>query len=162
MILCSFEADHGYSAAQNLKKSDLRDFISNLFDTTVATSNSGHNEQYLDIFYGTLILCMIRFVLFLAFRYSRDDYIPVGRQANYDPTFLNGPNSQLYLPMLYALASCRQTFHGGSIHVLRAGVAIQSVTHCIAMDDMYSQASRFIAYYSRDCSALKSCLSSLD
>ena len=165
MILCNFEADHRLSTTQSLKKSDLKDFISILFDTTVATSNSGHDEQFLDIFYGTLILCMIRFVLFLAFRYSTDDYKPFGLQANHDPTFLNGSNSQLYLPMLYSLARSQPTVNAD---LLLAGVAIDELstirlsTRSLPIHDMSNQASRFIEHYSRDCDALKSCLSGLD
>lgn len=157
-VILIFKADdpsHRPSTMQYLKKSDLSDFLSILYDTTIARSSSGQHEQLLDVFYGTLMLCMIRFLLFLAFRYSTYDYEPLNHQANHDPTFLNGPNSQLYQPMLILLKSSMSTLQGGNAHFRRAAAAVNSSTFRPSATppptSMYDHALCFISHFSREC-----------
>ncbi len=151
----SYPRDH---PTQYLKKSGLRDFLSLLCDTTMAMSESGHKKWLFDVFYGTLIVCMIRFVLFSAFRYSTNGYEPVSSQANHDPTFLDGPNSQIYQPMLFLLESSEATFREEDAHFMQAAAAV-SLSKCTywilpSLDSMsmYYHACHFINHYSRECS----------
>ena len=146
---------HTEHATQYISKSDLTDFLSILFDTTTAGSNSEHDEQLLEVFYGTLILCMIRFVLFSAFRHSMYVYEPVRCQANHDPTFLDGPKSQIYQPMLLLLKSSMSTIQGGNAHFMQAA-AVVNFSCCGSSSppppistSMYNHASNFISHYSR-------------
>ena len=111
------------SSVLYLGKSDLENFLSILNDTTLATSNRGQNEQLLDVFYGALVVCMIRYVLSLTFRYSTPQYEPLHSNVNPDPTFPDGPKSQLYEPMLLLLESSMSTFQGGNSHFMRAAAA---------------------------------------
>ena len=147
-----YHTDH---ATQYISKSDLTDFLSMLFDTTIASSSSGHDEQLLDVFYGTLIICMIRFVLFSAFRHSMYVYEPVRCQANHDPTFLDGPKSQIYQPMLLLLGNSMSTFQGGNAHFMQAA-AVVNFSCCGSSSppppistSMYNHASSFISHYSQ-------------
>ena len=131
VISCNFEADissHRHSTTQYLKKSDVRDFLSLLFDTTTARLSSGHHDQLLDVFYGTLIACMIRSLLFTAYRYSTYNYDPIDSQTNHDKTFLDGPRCQLYHPMLLLLGSSMSTFQEDNEHSWRAAEAVHSIT----------------------------------
>ena len=146
-----------FHTAQFLKGSDLTDFLSTLFDTTIAKPSSSRKEQLLDVFYGTLILCMIRFVLFSAFRCSMGGYEPLDLQMYHDPTFLDGAKSQLYQPMLQLLDYCMSTFQGGDAHHLRAAAAVNpsifgsSAPPPPTSMSMYSHAVSFINYFSREC-----------
>lgn len=154
-----FEADkpsYLYSTRQYLKKSDLRDFLSVLFDTTIARSSSGHHEQLLDVFYGTLMVCMIRTVLFMAFRYSKYDYKPFHFQADPDPTFLDGTKCQVYQPMLLLLESSLSTCQEGNAHFRRAATAVHTITFGSSSTTppdsvfMYIHALCFIDHFSRE------------
>lgn len=160
MISRTFEADnpsHSYSTRQYLKKSCLRDFLSGLFDTTIAKSSSRDNGRLLDVFYGTLMVCMIRTVLFMAFRYSKYDYKPFHFQADPDPTFLDGPNCQIYQPMLLLLESSMSTCQDGNAHFRRAATAVHTITFGSLSTpppnsvSLYSHALCFIRHFSRDC-----------
>ena len=143
------------SPALYLEQSDLKDFLSILHDTTLATSKRGQNEQLLDVFYGTLIVCMIRSVLSLTFRYTRTLYKPLHSQANPDPTFLDGPKSQIYEPMLLLLESSMSTIRGENAQFSRSAAAIATST----FDDggrpppksmsMYTHAVWFISLITR-------------
>ena len=162
-ILFHFKADDPsnlYSARQYLKKSDLREFLSVLFDTTIARSSSGHHEQLLDVFYGTLMVCMIKTLFFSISRYSIYDYKPLHPQA-YDPTFLDRAKCQLYLPMLLSLAHSKATFEGGNAYLFRASCAIEVSDHPSSVD-MHTQAAKFIGIYSRPFCASKSFFSGLE
>ena len=154
-ILHDFEniRDHTDHAIRYLSKTDLTDFLSILFDTTIASSVSRPDRQLLDVFYGTLILCMIRFVLFVAFRQSPYVYGPKRSQADHDPTFLDGSNCQMYQPMLLLLESRMSTFQGGNAHFMHAA-AVVNFSCCASSPPsvsrtMYSDASNFINHYSR-------------
>ena len=133
---------------QSLKRSDLTDFLSTLFDTTIAKPSSNRKQQLLDVFYGTLILCMIRFVLFSALRCTMWGYQPLRRQMSHDPTFLDGAKSQLYQPMLQLLDYSRSTFQEVDPHHLRR---IGAVDPSIFSRSMYSHAVTFINCFSREC-----------
>ena len=156
-ILHDFEdtRHHTDHAAQYLSKTDLTGFLSKLSETTIASSEAGHDGQLLDVFYGTLILCMIRFLLFVAFRYSTSVYAPIRSQANHDPTFLDGIGSQMYRPMLLLLESTMSTFLGGNAHFMQAA-AVVNFSCCGSSSppppistSMYNHASSFISHYSR-------------
>ena len=146
-------------ATQCLNRSDLTDFLSILFDTTIAKPSSKRKEQLLDVFYGTLIVCMIRFVLFSAFRCSMWGYEPLSLQMHHDPTFLDGSKSQLYQPMLHLLDYSMSTFEGDDAHYLRAAAAVNpsnfgsSAPPPPTSMSMYSHALCFIHYFSRVCYA---------
>ena len=148
---------HRVHTAQCLNKSALTDFLSTLFDTTVAKPSSERKEQLLDVFYGTLIVCMIRFVLYSAVRCSLWGYEPLGLQVDHDPTFLAGSKSQLYQPMLYLLDYSMSTFQGGDTHYLLAAAAVNPSTFGPSAPppptsmSMYSHALCFINYFSREC-----------
>lgn len=154
-ILDDFEdvRDHTNHATQCLSKPDLTDFLSILFDTTIASSESEHKEQLLDVFYGTLILCMIRFVLFAAFRRFTRVYEPERSQANHDPTFLDGPKSRIYQPMLLLLESSMSTFQGGNAHFVQAAAVVDFSCYGSLSSppplstSMYSHASNFISHW---------------
>ena len=148
--------DHrAHAIVQYLSKTDLTDFLSILFDTTIASSVSGPDGQLLDVFYGTLILCMIRFVLFVAFRQSTYVYEPIRSQANHDPTFRDGSKCQMYQPMLLLLKSTMSTFQGGNAHFMQAAAVVDfsccgsSSSPPSVSTTMYSNASNFINHYSR-------------
>ena len=157
-ILHNFELDFSYHReypTQYLTKDRLKEFLSMLFDTTIAMSESGSKEQILDVFYGTLILYMIRFVLFSAFRYYTYDWVPVSSQANLDPTFLDGTKSQIYRPMLFLLESSKATFQQKNAHSMRAA-AVVNHSNCGSSSAspptsmfMYSHATNFISHYSQ-------------
>ena len=153
----SYDPSYEHSTTQYLKKHDLRDFLSILFDTTIARTSSGHYEQCLEVYYGTLILFMIRFVLFLAFRYSKYDYAPLDHQASHDPTFLKGPDSQLYHPMLLLLHPSISKFERGNTYFARAAEAVHSIPFKSSSSpppnsmSMYNYALRFISHFTRDC-----------
>ena len=132
--------------SQSLKRSDLTGFLSTLFDTTTAKPSPKGKEQLLDIFYGTLILCMIRFVLFSALRCTVWGYLPLGRQRIHDQTFLDGAKSQLYQPMLHILDYSRSRFQeGDAYHLRRAWVDDPS----IFSRSIYSYALSFINDFSQ-------------
>ena len=118
------------SAELYLEESDLEDFLSILHDTTLATSNRGQNQQLLDVFYGTLIVCMIRYVLFFTFRYCAPQYKPLHSKVSPDPTFLDGNKSQLYEPMLLlfssSIASSRTPFQEWNAYVMRAAAVVEA------------------------------------
>ena len=154
-----FEApypSHSYSTRQYFKKSFLKDFVSVLFDTTFAKSSSGDNEQLLDVFYRTLMVCMIRTVLFMTFRYSKYDYKPFHFQADPDPTFLDGPKCQLYQPMLLLLESSMSTCQDRNAHFRRAAMVVYTITSGSSSTpppdsvSLYNHALRFIRHFSRD------------
>ena len=69
-----------------------------------------HAADFLQIFYGILILFITRASL-KAISYSfGDDFHPVALQAMQDPTFNRGWNCPLYQPMLYALGCSGMCF----------------------------------------------------
>ena len=142
-------------AIQCLRKSHLTDFLSILFDITIAKPSSERTQQLLDVFYGTLIVCMIRFVLFSAVRCTMWGYKPLGFQEDHDPTFLDGSKSQLYLPMLNLLEYSMSTFQAGDEHYLRAAAAVNPSTFGPSAPpqptsmSLYSHALCFINYFSQ-------------
>ena len=146
--------DQNAHSVRCLNESDLTDFLSILFDTTIAKPDSKRKEQLLDVFYGTLIVCMIRFVLYSAVRCSMWGYEPLGLQVDHDPTFLDGSKSQLYQPMLHLLHYSMSTFQGGDADYLRAAAAVNPSTFGPSAPppptsmSMYSHALCFINYFS--------------
>ena len=142
---------HRDHIAPCLNKFDLSNFLSTLFDTTTAESSSKRQDKLLDIFYGTLIVCMIRFVLYSAVRCSLWGYRP---QVDHDLTFLNGSKSQLYQPMLHLLDCSMSTFQGGDAHYLLAAAAVNPSTFGPSAPpqptsmSLYSHALCFINYFS--------------
>ena len=111
-------------------KTELNEFLSSLheqvfspelleaisskqFDITAVE----HAADFLQIFYGTLILCITRASL-KAISYSfGGDFHPGARQAMQDPSFNRGWNCPLYQPMLYALG-CSEVSFGRLLRVL--------------------------------------------
>ena len=69
-----------------------------------------HAADFLQIFYGTLILFIIRASLKAIFYSFDGDFHPPARQAMQDPTFNRGWNCPLYQPMLYALGCSEVSF----------------------------------------------------
>ena len=69
-----------------------------------------HAADFLQIFYGTLILFMTRASLKAIFNSFGGDFRPSAHQAMQDPTFDRGWNCPLYQPMLYALGCSELSF----------------------------------------------------
>ncbi len=104
-------------------KSELKEFLSSLNEQVFSPKLLGaissehfdivaveHAADFLQIFYGTLILCITRASL-KAISYSfGGDFHPSARQAMQDPTFNRGWNCPLYQPMLYALGCSEVSF----------------------------------------------------
>ncbi len=91
-----------------------------------------HAADFLQVFYGTLILFITRASL-KAVSYSfGDDFHPSARQAMQDPTFNRGWNCPLYQPMLYALGCSEVSFER----------VLQLLDHESDMYDHYERAAR--------------------
>ena len=104
-------------------KSELKEFLSSLNEQVFSPKLLGaissehfdivaveHAADFLQIFYGTLILFITRASL-KAISYSfGGDFHPSARQAMQDPTFNRGWNCPLYQPMLYALGCSEVSF----------------------------------------------------
>ncbi|KAK0507245.1 hypothetical protein JMJ35_010283 [Cladonia borealis] len=69
-----------------------------------------HAADFLQIFYGTLILFVIRASLKATFYRFGGSFHPSARQALQDPTFTRGWECPLYRPMLYALGRSEASF----------------------------------------------------
>lgn len=71
---------------------------------------AGQQTPQLDIFYGILILFMIRCTLRSVLRYSECDAKATGYQVNQDHSFDRGIWCPLYEPLILALGSRKETF----------------------------------------------------
>ena len=104
-------------------KTELKDFLSSLneqvFSHKLLEAISSeqfdiiaveHAADFLQIFYGTLILFITRASLKAIFHSFEGNLHPSNPQAMQDPTFNRGWNCPLYQPMLYALGCSEATF----------------------------------------------------
>lgn len=104
-------------------KTELKEFLSSLneqvFSPRLLEAISSeqldimaveHAADFLQIFYGTLILFITRAILKAILHSFGDDFHPLAGQAMQDPTFKRGWNCPLYQPMLYALGSSEVSF----------------------------------------------------
>ena len=104
-------------------KTELKEFLSSLNEQVFSLKLLGaisleqfdtiaveHADDFLQIFYGTLILFITRASLKAIFNCFGGDFHPSARQAMQDPTFIRGWNCPLYQPMLYALGCSEASF----------------------------------------------------
>lgn len=91
-------------------KSRLESFLSHLENVVMNSASPTSPEVVLKVFYGTMILFLIRGTLQKIWRYNKLGFRPFEDQARQDESFDKGSHCQVYQSMLLKLEASRSLF----------------------------------------------------
>ena len=95
---------------------------------SLQSANEEFAVEILQLYYGILILFVVRATLKVMFNYSPRDFHPSIQQIVQDSNFERGWASRLYQPMSYALGASELSF-GRYLRLLKAEPALCHFTH---------------------------------
>ena len=109
-------------------KSTFKAFLSALYHLSSSEVLLTSNGDFLQVFYGTLLLFLIRTSLRAILHYPIDGHYAYGEQSTQDVLIGMGSASLLYQPLLSVLETTKMTF-GGYLQRLDTDPALKKSAH---------------------------------
>ena len=131
VIICEEIPDIKAELGEFLLSLDELSFLYVMDGPYVFGRSDAYPASVLHIFYGILLLLLIRISLEAILRHVIGEYAPFGHQANQDLSFERGWDCPLYQPMLYVLRCSMLSFHE----------AQQQLNSDSALDEQYERAA---------------------